>query len=148
MDGQGMQIMPESVIQARNGKPAKNQQGAGCLAKLRELCVPKPKQWNKMQMYNIGQGGSGVSASNFTDFTAEFLLTRGPYAMLGYSWCGCTNGQQMRPRAKEWDDDFGEPVGGAACAETGEDTGVFSRSYTKATVEWDCGVGHGKITPK
>ena len=22
----------------------------------------------------------------------------------------------MRPRAKEWDEDFGEPIGGAACA--------------------------------
>ena len=36
--------------------------------------------------------------------------------MLGYSWCGCTNGQQMRPRAKEWDGDFGEPLG--VCKET------------------------------
>lgn len=23
-------------------------------------------------------------------FPAEFLLTRGPYAILGYSWCGCS----------------------------------------------------------
>ena len=83
MDGRGMQIIPESVIQAKNGKPSKNQRGAGCLSKLRQLCVPKPTQWNKMQMYNIGQGGSGVSAQNFTDYTAEFLLTRGPFAMLG-----------------------------------------------------------------
>ena len=28
----------------------------------------------------------------FTDYTAEFLLTRGPYALLGYTWAGCTNG--------------------------------------------------------
>lgn len=147
MDGRGMQIMPESVIQAKNGKPSKNQQGAGCLSKLRQLCVPKPSQWNKMQMYNIGQGGRGVSAQNFTDFTAEFLLTRGPFAMLGYSWCGCTNGQEMRPRAAEWDmDTYGEPT--AACAETGAGTGVFERSYSGASVQWDCNAGHGKITPK
>ena len=148
MDGQGMQIMPQSVIQARNepGKANKNQQGGGCLRKLRQLCVPKPTQWNKMQMYNIGQGGKGVSAQNFTDFTSEFLLTRGPFAMLGYSWSGCTSGEQMRPRAKEWDMEFGEPAG--ACAETGKGTGVFERSYSKASVQWDCNAGHGSIIPK
>ena len=43
--------------------------------------------------------------------------------MLGYSWCGCTNGQQMRPRAKEWDGDFGEPLG--VCKETAPGSGVY-----------------------
>ena len=28
----------------------------------------------------------------------------GPYAILGYSWCGCTNGNESRPRAREWDE--------------------------------------------
>lgn len=98
---------------------------------------------------NIPSGGKGVTPAGFTDYTAEFLLTRGPYAILGYSWCGCTNGMQARPRAAEWDSDFGEPAGdGAACAETGTDTGVFERQWSKATVQWDCGAGHGKITPK
>ena len=27
-----------------------------------------------------------VTTAMFADYTAEFLLTRGPYAMLGYSW--------------------------------------------------------------
>lgn len=58
----------------------------------------------------------------------------------------------MRPRAKEWDRDFGVPTGTrgtlTACAETASGTGVFRREYTKATVEWDCGTGHGTITPK
>jgi hypothetical protein len=45
--------------------------------------------------------------------------------------------------------DFGEPVGGAACRETGEDTGVFEREWTGgATVQWDCAAGHGKIARK
>merc|ERR1712039_178209 len=117
-----------------------------CKSTLRSLCVAKPSTWNKLQMYNIPSGGTGVTPAGFTDYTAEFLLTRGPYAILGYSWCGCTNGEQARPRAKEWDMDFGEPAdGGAACAETGEDTGVFERKYSKATVQWDCASGHGKI---
>ena len=71
----------------------------------------------------------------------------GPYyALLGYSWAGCTNGQQMRPRAREWDEDFGEPVGGAACKERA--AGVYVREWTGATVLWDCSVGHGKIVRK
>ena len=39
--------------------------------------------------YNIAKNGdnfAGVTAQTFTDYTAEFLLTRGPYAILGYSW--------------------------------------------------------------
>merc|ERR1712083_442004 len=106
---------------------------AQCRQTLRSLCMPKPKSWKRMQMYNIPKGGSGVTPAGFTDYTAEFLLTRGPYAILGYSWCGCTNGQQSRPRAKEWDEDFGEPIGGLACTETGEDTGSFQRRWSKAT---------------
>merc|ERR1712190_526912 len=116
-----------------------------CKATLRSVCVTKPTTWNKMQMYGIP--GTGVSTVNFTDYTAEFLLTRGPYAMLGYSWVGCTDGQQFRARAKEWDMDFGEPVDGAACAETGADSGIFERKWSKATVQWDCAAGHGKISP-
>ena len=55
----------------------------------------------------------------------------------------------MRPRAAEWDEDFGEPANaGAACAETGADTGVFRREWTKATVEWDCSKAAGTITKK
>jgi len=98
--------------------------------------------------YNIPSGGTGVTVQGFTDYTAEFLLTRGPYAMLGYSWCGCTNGEQMRPRAAEWDEEFGQPVGEAACQETSPGSGVYERQWTRATVQWDCNAGHGNITRK
>lgn len=142
MDGSGMQLNIESSLSTEQ-----------CKAKLETLCVganasATPSSWNRLQMYNIPNGGEQATAQNFTDYTAEFLLTRGPYAMLGYSWCGCTNGAQMRPRAAEWDEDFGEPLG--VCKETAE--GVFSREWTGATVEWDCnaqpGSAHGKITRK
>ena len=102
-----------------------------------------PPTWQHMQLYKIDNGGSGVSAQNFTDFTAEFLLTRGPFAMLGYGWSGCTDGGQVRPRAAEWDMEYGQPV--SPCAETGSGTGVFRREWTEARVEWDCATGHGKI---
>lgn len=81
------------------------------------------------------------------------MLTRGPYAMLGYSWYGCT-GSAMHgggaspdpPRATEWDVDFGEPT--AACSETSSGSGVFSREWGKATVQWDCTKGEGEIKMK
>jgi hypothetical protein len=113
---------------------------------LREYCVAEPSQWSNYVLYDIPKGGTNVSAAMFTDYTAEFLLTRGPYAMLGYSWCGCTNGEQSRPRAAEWDEEFGEPA--APCKETGADTGVFEREWSGATVQWDCATGHGTITRK
>ena len=123
-----------------------------CISILRSQCVgpsATPPTWNQMLMYNIPNGGQGLSPQNFTDYTAEFLLTRGPYAMIGYSWYGCTVGDKAPPRPVEWDMDFGPPANdGAACAETAPSSGVFSREYSKATVTWDCSVGHGKITMK
>ena len=122
---------------------------------LESLCVganasATPSAWNRMQMYNVPDGGKEATEGNFTDYTAEFLLTRGPFAMLGYSWCGCTNGEEMRPRAKEWDEEFGEPRG--VCKERSPGSGVFEREWDHATVSWDCngadGAAHGKITPK
>ena len=55
---------------------------AACKANLRSRCVPQPSGWERMQMYNIPHGGQGVDAQGFTDYTAEFLLTRGEYALL------------------------------------------------------------------
>lgn len=91
------------------------------------------------------KGGFGASPQCFTDYTAEFLLTRGEYALLGYSWFGCTDGSNQNPRAPEWDEDFGEPVD-ANCYETSPgSSGVFTRAWTGATVSWDCAAGHGSI---
>lgn len=117
-----------------------------CKQVLREECAPKPKSWLRMKMFRI-QCKPVPTAENFTQFTAEFLLTRGPYSLIGYSWCGCANKQEERPRAKEWNEDFGEPETGAPCAETGNDTGVFERRWSKALVRWDCATGNGQIVP-
>ena len=65
--------------------------------------------------------------------------------MLGYSWCGCTNGDESRPYPEVWNVDYGEPVGGEPCYETAEGSGVFEREWTAAKVHWDCAAGHGKI---
>ena len=97
-----------------------------------------------MQLYNIPSGGEHTSAENVTDYTAEFLLTRGPYGSGTYSWCGCTNGRDMRPRVKEWDHDYpgyGEPTNGAVSTETSTGSGVFE-------CEWSLRLCSGIATPR
>ena len=67
---------------------------AQCSSMLRAECPAKgsgqkPASWNKMQLFQIQKNGDNfdkVTTAMFADYTAEFLLTRGPYAMLGYSW--------------------------------------------------------------
>lgn len=115
-----------------------------CKSFLRQVCVQNPKQWNRFQLYSIPHGGKGATTQCFTDYTAEFLLTRGPYAILGYTWAGCTNGDETWPRAAEWDQDYGQPKD-ANCHETSQGSGVFQRQWTGAMVTWDCNAGHGKI---
>merc|ERR1711907_491783 len=120
---------------------------------LADRCQAHPSTWNRMQMYNIPGGGKGLKEQDLKQYTAEFLLTRGPYAMLGYSWYGCT-GSAMHgggaspdpPRATEWDVDFGEPSG--PCAPSSDERGVFTRDWGKATVSWDCRKGIGDIKMK
>ena len=118
-----------------------------CLAHLRSVCAPQPPNWSRFQLYNLPNGGFGASRQSFTDYTAEFLLTRGPYALIGYSWFGCTDGDRQNPRAPEWDEDFGTPV--APCEETIPGaSGIFIRNWTHATVSWDCAAQHGSIVRK
>ena len=83
------------------------------------------------------------------DATAEFLLTRGDYAWLGYSWSGCetfhaANATWLRPRPALWDADFGGAPA-RPCAETAVGSGVFTRAYPRADVSWDCAAGRGEI---
>lgn len=117
-----------------------------CNAYLRSVCVVNNSLTKKFYLYNIPHGGFGASLQSFSDFTAEFLLTRGPYALLGYSWFGCTDDDTQNPRAPEWDQDFGEPTD-EACYETST-SGVYTRAWSMADVTWDCNARHGKISPK
>ena len=56
-----------------------------------------------------------VNASVARDATAEFLLTRGDYAWIGYTWAGCFpmpvhnpwKPNWLRPRPTLWDRDYG-----------------------------------------
>jgi|EP01043_Picozoa_sp_COSAG02_P045254 hypothetical protein len=81
---------------------------------------------------------------------AAFLLGRGDYAYLGYSWAGCANGvhspwnnsggtQFWAP--SRWSQamayDFGAPLE-PSCREVSPGSGVFERKYTHRTVRLDC----------
>jgi hypothetical protein len=116
---------------------------ATCTTYLRSVCVSNPSIFKRFMLYSIPNGGKDASEQSFTDYTAEFRLTRGPYALLGYTWAGCTDGDEVWPRAKEWDEDFGVPVD-SYCSET-TTSGVFARAWTAAQVTWDCNAGHGTI---
>ena len=70
---------------------------------------------------------------------AQFLLTRGPYGYLGWGWHGCVNAP---PPSAAYDYDFGEPVG--LCTEVA--AGVFTRTWTKATVTMNCNTNMPNIT--
>ena len=50
---------------------------------LASVCVANASTWNRFQLYSIPNGGKDATPQCFTDYTAEFLLTRGPYALLG-----------------------------------------------------------------
>merc|ERR1712232_993822 len=81
---------------------------------------------------------------------AAFLLTRGPYAYIGYGWIGSfsATGSHSKPftRPEELDIDVGKPQG--FCRETAENSGVFTRDWSKVTVQLDCNKFKGAITPK
>ena len=77
-----------------------------------------------------------------------FLLVRGPFAWIGYSWMGCNTGdvaQSLRP--KEVDVDYGVPIDDH-CTETAPGSAKFRREWSKAIVEMDCNSWEGTIEMK
>ena len=75
---------------------------------------------------------------------AAFLLIRGPYSWLGWGWKGCSQEYYFPP---EFNEDYGEPVDGALCKETAADSEIFTREFSKATVQLDCKQWKGTVTP-
>eukprot|EP01046_Picozoa_sp_COSAG06_P019467 COSAG06_NODE_1390_length_9607_cov_16.483172_5_plen_468_part_00 len=110
---------------------------SACIEILRESCVPHPLAWREATLYLIQMPWEVLEQGD--QVTAEFLLTRGDYAWVGWGW----SGTKHNPRAKEFDVDYGGKAE-APCVES-ETPGVFTREYPKATVTWDCHVGRGSI---
>lgn len=48
-----------------------------CTTYLQRVCVANSSMTKHLYLYNIPNGGFGASSQSFTDYTAEFLLTRG-----------------------------------------------------------------------
>lgn len=119
-----------------------------CATTLRQWCVPDPQPWQVAHLYNVC-AAEMINALTARDATAEFLLTRGEYAWIGYNWAGCFpmpfhNATWLRPRPVQWDVDYGgRPAG--PCEETVPASGVFKRTYPNAEVEWNCNTGTGAI---
>lgn len=86
----------------------------------------------------------------FEQDLAAFLLIRGPYAWLGYSWQGCFGDLSASKTPIQYhfpdalDLDYGEPTG--VCEETAEGSEVFVRQWSKANVTLDCKNWQGKVT--
>ena len=79
---------------------------------------------------------------------ASFLLVRGPYAWLGFSWMGCNTEQvHQYQRPGVLDVDYGTPTD-TYCSETGDGTGVFVREWSKASVQLDCNTWEATIKMK
>lgn len=135
-----------------------------CAATLREdWCVAEPPAWKNAATYLMrpvqsstntnmthgdedGSGSIRVNPVSATQAAAQFLLTRGPYAWIGYFDWQTQGGISNWPRPPEWDTDYGAPDG--PCSETGEGTGIFTRRWSKATVTWDCNEAKGTIVVK
>ena len=90
---------------------------------------------------------SQAPSADFEQDLANFLLTRGPYAWLGWGWKGCSQQYYFPP---EFNLDYGEPGPGRGglCKETADASQVFTREYSKATVTMDCRAWKGTVIMK
>ena len=141
---------------------------------MREACVPGNGISASPLFYGLDHDGGGGLPHLLFDLAA-FLMVRGDFAWLGYSWMGCAergcgvppwpNGSNParapcdasgRTRVDwqfppELDRDYGSPVGwgeqgGGYCTEKAR--GVFEREYTRAVVTLDCAAGTGSVVMK
>jgi hypothetical protein len=132
-----------------NTEPKAIVQQANCAAMLRTQCTATAAPQTRAMMYGLQTNRTSRQPSDLTDLhqdLANFLLIRGPFAWLGHGWHGCSKDY---PFPEEFNEDYGEPVNsGEVCKETGSGTGVFTREYTKASVQMDCNQWVGTITMK
>jgi hypothetical protein len=131
---------------------------ATCAGKLRSMCLPDSPYQKGALMYGLSAYFTG---EDMPQALVNFLLIRGPYAWIGYSWRPCTSGGQnvswfSKNQSLLFDNDYGEPMG--LCKETRAPSfsdgtyqpgsGIFEREFTKSTVRMDCSTWEGTITPK
>ena len=111
---------------------------SACAPKLRGLCQRNafPQTGTYLMQFTAARGRNGWPLPYPLQDLAIFLLSRGAYSWIGYSWWGCATPEEYT-RPSFLDDDYGVPVSGT-CVETGIGSGVFVRNYSKADVTMDC----------
>lgn len=124
-------------------------QGATCASFLRKACEADSFWQTSAVMHEFTEPRTSPLKAWKQDM-AYFLLARGPYAWLGYSWQGCVSGATAVggdtgkwPRPAALDEDYGEPRG--LCQETAEGSGIFQRQWSKARVSLDCNSWEARI---
>lgn len=117
-------------------------QKGSCAATLRSLCTADSPAQTRAMAYGFDTRDP-AELPNLKIDLANFLLVRGPYAWLGHGWRGCSR-QYLFP--DELNVDYGVPSG--LCKETAPNSGVFTRDFSKSTVQVDCGTWTPTITMK
>eukprot|EP00040_Diaphanoeca_grandis_P010883 m.55771 g.55771 ORF g.55771 m.55771 type:complete len:437 (-) comp22130_c0_seq1:171-1481(-) len=128
-----------------DGPPFQQQQ---CASYMRGQCHPDAPLQSSAMMYGMGKEckvvlGADGDPLDFDQHLASFLLLRGPYAWLGWSWVGCG---VVPPRPAGMDTDYGVPL--STCSETSPGSGIFMREWSKASVSVDCTKWTGTIKMK
>jgi hypothetical protein len=103
-----------------------------CAQDLRALCAENSAAQTRAMAYGFTTSDPKVLPELEAD-VANFLLTRGTYAWLGHGWRGCSRTYLFPLQLHA---DYGEPSG--RCQETASGSGVFTREWSKATVQMDC----------
>jgi hypothetical protein len=115
---------------------------AACAASLRRLCNASSPTQTRAMAYGLS-GSPDARDPDLMQDLASFLLIRGPYAWLGWGWVGCSVNYFFPP---EFNADYGEPTG--LCRETAPGSEIFTRDFSKSTVQMDCHSWKGAITMK
>ena len=111
-------------------------QKASCAANLRALCNASSGAQTRAMMYAFSPGGCNADSVTLPEFKqdlANFLLTRGPHSWLGHGWLGCSRDYVFPDALNQ---DYGVPSG--LCRETTVGSGIFTRDFSKSTVQMDC----------
>ena len=106
---------------------------AQCAAWLRAACSPGSAAYTQPLLFQYSNETKRPLPSASQDM-AQFLLVRGPYAWIGYSWDGCYPNVATYEVPELLNMDVGEPL--EMCHESSP--GVFSRRWSRVTVALDC----------
>jgi len=131
-------------------RPGSTDPRTTCTAWMREACNVDSRQQNSALLFEFTRKTfhDPFPLPAVVEDVAMFLLSRGPFAWLGHNWMGCF-GEYFAPNATairpaQVDVDYGTPID-TACKETSAGSAIFTREYSKASVEMDCNSFIGKI---